>query len=100
MREEIEVEVADFAKMEKILMGVGFKIYFVYEKYREVFKSKGVRVMLDETPIGNFLEIEGEPAAIDAMAADLGFSPGDYISDSYQRLFLLGGGCGHMEFKT
>jgi adenylate cyclase class 2 len=100
MREEIEAKVADFANMEKILLGVGFKICFVYEKKREVFKGRGVRVMLDETPIGNFLEIEGEPAAIDAMASALGFAPGDYIRDSYQRLFLLSGGRGNMEFKT
>jgi len=100
MREEIEVEVSDFANMEKILLGIGFRIYFVYEKYREVFKRKGIRVMLDETPIGNFLEIEGEPAGIDAMAAELGFSAKDYIRDSYYQLFLLSGRSGNMEFKA
>lgn len=100
MREEIEAGVSNFANMEKILLGVGFKIFFVYEKYREVFKRKSIRVMLDETPIGNFLEIEGEPAAIDAMAAELGFSAKDYIADSYHRLFLLSGRSGNMEFQA
>jgi adenylate cyclase class 2 len=100
MREEIEAEVSDFSKMEKILLGIGFRTFFVYEKYREVFKRKGIRVMLDETPIGNFLEIEGEPAGIDALAAELGFSAKDYITDSYHRLFLLCGRSGNMEFKA
>ncbi len=100
MREEIETRVSDFANMEKMLLGIGFRVSFVYEKYREVFGWRGIRVMLDETPIGNFLEIEGEPAGIDAMAAALGFSPGEYITDSYHRLFLLGGGSGNMEFKS
>ena len=99
IREEIEAEVSDFTNMEKILLGVGFKTFFVYEKYREVFKKKGIRVMLDETPIGNFLEIEGEPAAIDAMAAEFGFSAKDYITDSYHQLFLLSGRSGNMEFQ-
>lgn len=100
MREEVETMVSDFANMEKILLGIGFRVFFVYEKYREVFKWKGIRVMLDETPIGNFLEIEGEPAGIDAMAAGLGFSPSDYITASYYRLFLLSGRSGNMEFET
>ncbi len=99
IREEIEAGVSDFANMEKILLGVGFKTFFVYEKYREVFKKKGIRVMLDETPIGNFLEIEGEPAAIDAMAAELGFSARDYITGSYHLLFLRSGRSGNMEFQ-
>lgn len=100
MRQEIETNVSNFTNMEKMLQHIGFRIVFVYEKYREVFGWKGVRVMLDETPIGNFLEIEGEPAGIDAMAAELGFSPGDYITDSYQRLFLLSGRSGNMEFDA
>jgi adenylate cyclase class 2 len=54
--------------------------------------------MLDETPIGNFLEIEGDPAGIDAAAARLGFARSDYITDSYHRLFLLSGRSGDMVF--
>jgi len=100
IREEVEAKVPDFAEMEKILLGIGFRTFFIYEKYREVFAGKGVRVMLDETPIGNFLEIEGEAADIDAMAVGLGFSPGDYIRDSYYELFLLSGRSGNMEFPA
>ncbi len=98
VREETEMEISDFGSMEKILRGIGFRPFFTYEKYREVFQLSGVCVMLDETPIGNFLEIEGEPAAIDKVAGCLGFCASDYLSDSYRRLFLLSGRSGDMVF--
>ena len=98
IREETETEVGDFQKMEMILRGIGFRRFFAYEKYREVLLLEGVRVMLDETPIGPFIEIEGEPAAIDGTAALLGFCRDDYITDSYHRLFILSGRSGDMVF--
>jgi len=99
VREETEADVSDFAAVERILRGIGFRPFFVYEKYREVLRMGLVGVMLDETPIGNFLEIEGDPAEIDRAAALLGFSRGDYIRDSYYRLFLLTGRAGDMVFS-
>ena len=45
--------------------------------------------MLDETPIGNFLEIEGRPKWIDRTARVLGFSAGDYITTSYGSLYRI-----------
>jgi adenylate cyclase class 2 len=98
VREEVEADVSDFAAAERILRGIGFRPFFVYEKYREVFRLGRTGLMLDETPIGNFIEIEGEPAGIDEAAALLGFSRGDYIRDSYYRLFLLAGRNGDMVF--
>lgn len=98
VREETEVQVSEFAGMEKILLAAGFQAVFIYEKFREVFMAFETRIMVDETPIGNFLEIEGDPKRIDAVTASLGFSPADYITDSYYRLFLASGGSGHMVF--
>jgi adenylate cyclase, class 2 len=100
VREETEVEVSDFASMEKIIRAIGFQVVFVYEKYREVFNALGARIMIDETPIGNFLEIEGNPEHIDAVAARLGFTAADYITDSYYRLFSRSGRSGHMVFSA
>jgi adenylate cyclase, class 2 len=98
VREETEVEIGDFAHMEKIIRAIGFREFFIYEKYREVFDAQGARIMVDETPIGNFIEIEGDPQRIDAIAAGLGFSRADYNSDSYYQLFLRSGRSGHMVF--
>jgi adenylate cyclase class 2 len=44
--------------------------------------------MLDQTPIGDFLELEGAAQWIDRTARTLGFSPADYITVSYGRLYL------------
>ena len=43
--------------------------------------------MVDETPVGNYAELEGSPEWIDRVAVSLGLSAGDYITLSYGRLF-------------
>jgi adenylate cyclase class 2 len=98
VRRETEVGVSDFSGMEAILLGIGFRPVFIYEKFREVLALDGIRIMLDETPIGDFLEIEGRPGGIDAVAGRLGFCRGEYLTESYYRLFLLSGRSGHMVF--
>lgn len=98
VRDETEIDVPDFAVMEKMLLAIGFRACFTYEKFREGFRLDGAQVLLDETPIGCFIEIEGTPPAIDRVAARLGFSRDDYVRDSYHRLFLLAGGSGDMVF--
>jgi len=45
-------------------------------------------VVLDETPIGNFGEIEGPPDWIDRTAEMLGINTGQYITSNYATLFL------------
>ena len=50
-------------------------------------RDKGV-VTLDETPIGNFFELEGTPDWIDKTATLLGFERGAYVLASYGRLYL------------
>ena len=99
IREEIEVEVLDFENMRKIFTGLGYEPVFIYEKYREVFQKGDVRLMLDETPIGNFIEIEGMEKEIDRTAQELGYSKSDYIIDNYRSLFRKAGGTGHMQFE-
>ena len=42
--------------------------------------------MLDETPIGNFVELEDEEEAIAEAVKLIGVTPGDYILDSYLAL--------------
>jgi len=45
-------------------------------------------VVLDETPIGNFGEIEGPPEWIDRTAQRLGVNTRQYITSNYATLFL------------
>lgn len=66
---------------------LGLRSKFRYEKYRTSFRVRGVKVDLDETPVGAFLELEGTPVAIDRAARDLGFTPKDYIRATYYDLY-------------
>lgn len=86
IRTEYETAVADPDQLEKILTGLGYAVVYRYQKYRSVFSAGGVEIAVDETPIGCYIELEGEPDAIDRLAERLGFSPNDYIRDSYLTL--------------
>ena len=91
IREEREVHVADEAVLAGILNALGLRPCFRYEKYRSTYRLPrlaGATLDLDETPIGDFIEVEGSPAAIDRFAALLGYQPADYITKSYGQLFL------------
>jgi len=89
-REELEVKVSDGATMRTIASRLGFVPVFRYQKYRTEYKlAKGSGIAtLDETPIGVFLELEGQPAWIDRLARKLGFTEQDYITRSYGGLYL------------
>lgn len=99
-REEIETTAGSAPTLLEILERAGLSRAFVYEKYREEFAIPGAVLALDETPIGTFVEIEGDAAVIHACAARLGAAPADYITDSYRGLFLAAGGQGDMTFPA
>jgi adenylate cyclase class 2 len=89
-RQEIEVDLHNGENMEQIFQHLGYRPVFRYEKYRTEYaktREEG-KVLLDETPIGNFLEIEGSARWIDRTARALGFQPADYITRSYGYLYL------------
>jgi adenylate cyclase class 2 len=86
-RVELETPVADGKKMELILRALGYAPSFRYEKFRAEWTDGKGQVVVDETPIGNFCEIEGPPRWIDATAKKLGVSGTDYITKNYAGLF-------------
>jgi adenylate cyclase class 2 len=97
-REEIELALPDPDIGMRLFAALGFTPIFRYQKYREVYRFRDVEVVIDETPIGTFLEIEGEIKAIHGAAAALGYRAEDYIADSYAALFYAAGGRGDMVF--
>lgn len=86
-RVELETGVADGKKMDAILRGLGYAPTFRYEKFRAEWADGKGKIVVDETPIGNFCEIEGPSRWIDATAKKLGVVPADYITKNYATLF-------------
>ena len=86
-REEIETTMGDPAAAEAILASIGFRQCFRSEKYREDYDLDGVVVIIDDTPMGVFVEIEGTPDAIVRVAAAIGRSPADFELASYPGLY-------------
>jgi|SRR5690242_10744985 adenylate cyclase, class 2 len=91
VREEHELHIFDPEGLPKVLGALGLRPCFRYEKFRSTFQLPGLRavkLMLDETPIGTFVELEGGRQEIDRAAGLLGFARSDYITQTYGALFL------------
>jgi adenylate cyclase class 2 len=90
-RPELETAIASLEPMHKILDQLGYHPVFRYEKYRTEFEAANrhdAKITFDETPIGEFLELEGASDWIDETASKLDFSPQDYVLASYGKLYL------------
>ena len=87
-RIETESRVEDAEALAEIFLQLGYGPVFRYEKFRTEWELDGGHLVLDETPIGIWAELEGDPAWIDAMLAKLGIEPGDCSRESYGTLFL------------
>lgn len=77
--------------MARILRALGLHPVFRYEKFRTTYALPGVRglkIELDETPVGIYLELEGPVAGINRGARLLGYRRKDYLTDSYGSLYL------------
>jgi adenylate cyclase, class 2 len=87
-RREIETGVKDGEAAGRIIEALGLKPSFSYEKFRSEWSDGVGHVVLDETPIGNYGEIEGPPEWIDLTAERLEITRDQYITASYAELFL------------
>jgi adenylate cyclase class 2 len=110
VRIETETRIDDGAALASLFEQLGYIPVFRYEKYRTEWShtpspieramvaaasppsdaplNPTFHLVLDETPIGNYAELEGPPAWIDATVSALGIDPTTCITDSYGRLFL------------
>jgi adenylate cyclase, class 2 len=86
-REEHETGVSDPQAAQRILESLGLERRFRYEKRREEWDFEGCTVALDETPIGDFLEFEGEPPAIRRALLCLGLDFAEAIPYTYAELY-------------
>ena len=86
-RIETETEVADGSVLTEVFLSIGLLAAFRYEKWRSEWTDGDGHCVIDETPIGNYAELEGEPEWIDRTAARLGVERSEYVTLSYGRLF-------------
>ncbi len=87
-RVETETKVADGIKLDTILQALGYAPTFRYEKFRAEWSDGKGHVVVDETPIGSFGEIEGPGRWIDGTALRLGIDRESYLTQSYVELFF------------
>jgi adenylate cyclase class 2 len=83
IREEFETEVKKGKQTKKILKELGLIPTFQYKKHRTIYRLKKCKICLDETSIGNFVELEGEQSQIVRIATSLGFQKKEFIKLDY-----------------
>ena len=88
-RIETETEIADGNALAEVFLSLGLVAAFRYEKWRTEWQDGEGHCVVDETPIGNYAELEGSAEWIDRAAARLGVDPAEYLTLSYGRLFDL-----------
>ncbi len=87
VRQEYEIEVSDFDQARALVEKLGFSPSLRYEKYRETFRYGETEILLDETPLGVFVEIEGTRSSIDAITNQLELDDANRITASYGDIF-------------
>jgi adenylate cyclase class 2 len=86
-RIETETEISNGDALDQVFRSIGLTPAFHYEKWRAEWDDGQGHCVVDETPIGNYAELEGSAEWIDRAAQRLGVDPGQYITLSYGRLF-------------
>ena len=92
-RIETETEIAECSALAEIFTQLGFAAVFRYEKFRTEWDASpdhqhSGHLVLDETPIGTWAELEGETGWIDEMLRKLEIDPASCTTESYGALFL------------
>jgi len=111
VRIETETHVEDGPTLGAVFERLGYAPVFRYEKFRTEWTYTTLTIdgplfadrtcpsetfaapphghlVIDETPIGNFAELEGPPEWIDRTLAQLGVDPATCLTSSYGTLFL------------
>jgi len=87
-REELETGIESPETAIEILGRIGMMQGFRYQKRRQEFTLGGVHVAVDETPIGNYAELEGPEDEILGLAEKLDIAKSRFINRSYYALYL------------
>ena len=97
-REEWQTPVQDGVATLAVFERLGYEVAIRYQKYRTLYMIGDVIASLDETPLGCFVELEGAPAEIERLAAEIGYAPGSFEVRSYLEIHRDRGNKGDMLF--
>lgn len=86
VRDELELRVSDVEEARTLLEALGYRSVRRYQKMREEWRLGAVLICLDHTPIGDFVEFEGERA--ETLAKRCGFKADDAERRTYLGLYL------------
>ena len=92
-RIETETLIEDGAALAEVFHQLGYVPAFTYEKFRTEWSDPNpgsdhaAHLVIDETPIGIWAELEGPPDWIDRTLDALGIDRSICITDSYGTLF-------------
>jgi len=86
-RKEVDVQVADFDKMEELIRCLRYKETLRVRKIREIYHLGGALVCLDRVDgLGDFVELETLAVDEDAIAQRR-----DFLTNTLRRLGVMGG---------
>ena len=85
VRTELEMRVENAELALALLQALGYAVERRYQKMREEWRLGTETICLDHTPIGDFVEFEGDRA--DAVAKRCGFDLGKALRKSYLMLY-------------
>ena len=85
VRTEYETRVEDGEALMAIFKSLGYRVSTRYQKHREEWQLGSVTVALDHTPVGDFVEFEGESA--EKVARRCGFDPRDSERRTYPEIY-------------
>jgi predicted adenylyl cyclase CyaB len=71
-RDEREVTVDDVDGAAAVFAGLGYRVALTYAKERDEWRLGGTTIALDRLIFGTFCEIEGPPADLPTLSAQLG----------------------------
>jgi len=91
-RIETETRVEECSALATIFAELGYSPVFTYEKFRTEWRfplgSAAAHLVIDETPIGTWAELEGPVEWIDETLARLQIDRDRCTTESYGKLFL------------
>ena len=95
VRIETETTITDGEALAEIFQQLGYAPAFIYDKYRSEWSQPlpetpelRAHLVIDETPIGNYAELEGPAKWIDHTLEALNVQPSECLTESYGKLFL------------